>query len=126
VDLAEVMAQAVERPPAPSTYEIDDGKEGGYSYRDMADAAGKALGRRALSVAVPRLVMAGLAEVNVLRNTLTGSREILTPGKVNEIFHRDWTVHDRRLSAALGFRPRHDLASGFRETILWYRQAGWL
>jgi hypothetical protein len=70
--------------------------------------------------------MAGLAEVNVLRNALTGSREILTPGKVNEIFHRDWTVHDRRLPAALGFRPRHDLASGFRETILWYRQAGWL
>jgi nucleoside-diphosphate-sugar epimerase len=125
-DLAEVLVRALGQPPSPSTYEIDDGKDGGYTYRDMAEAAGKAIGRRALSVPVPRPVMAGLAQVNVLRNTLTGSREILTPGKVNEIFHRDWTVHDRRLSAALGFRPSHDLASGFRETILWYRRAGWL
>ena len=52
--------------------------------------------------------------------------QILTPGKVSEIFHSDWTAHDRRLAAALGFRPRFDLATGFSETILWYRRQGWL
>src|SRR5262245_47287854 len=34
-DLAEALALAAERPPVPSTYEIDDGKEGGYGYGDM-------------------------------------------------------------------------------------------
>jgi len=52
--------------------------------------------------------------------------QILTPGKVGEIFHGDWTAHDRRLAAALGWRPRFDLATGFGETILWYREQGWL
>jgi nucleoside-diphosphate-sugar epimerase len=125
-DLAEALALAVERPPAPSIYEIDDGREGGYTYRDMAEAAGRALGRRARTLAVPRTVMAGLARANVLRNTLGGPVEILTPGKVAEIFHPDWTVHDRRLAAAIGAQPHYDLASGFADTVAWYRQSKWL
>ncbi len=126
-DLAEAVARAVDRPPPPSIYEIDDGKADGYTYQEMAAAAAAALGRRRVrSLAVPRWVMASLARINALNNALGGQVQILTPAKVAEIFHRDWTVHDRRLSAALGFRPRHDLASGFRETILWYQQAGWL
>jgi nucleoside-diphosphate-sugar epimerase len=125
-DLAEALALALDQPPPPSTYEIDDGREGGYSYRDMADAAGRALGRRPLSLAVPRPVMAAIAEVNAIGHSLGGSVQILTPGKVSEIFHSDWTAHDRRLAAALGWRPRFDLATGFGETILWYRSKGWL
>jgi len=127
VDLAEALARAVDRPPPPSIYEIDDGKPDGYTYREMAAAAAVALGRRRVrSLAVPRPVMATLARVNALNNALGGQVQILTPAKVAEIFHRDWTVHDRRLVEALDWRPGHDLASGFRETILWYRQAGWL
>lgn len=125
-DLAEALALALDRPPPPSIYEIDDGREGGYSYRDMADAAGRALGRKPLSLAVPRPVMAAVARANVIGHSLGGSARILTPGKVGEIFHGDWTAHDRRLAAALGFSPRFDLATGFGDTILWYRRQGWL
>lgn len=125
-DLVEALALALERPPPPSTYEIDDGREGGHSYQDMADAAGRALGRQPWPLAVPRAVMAAVAGVNEIRHSLGGPVQILTPGKVNEIFHSDWTAHDRRLAAALGLHPRFDLVTGFGETILWYRQQGWL
>lgn len=125
-DLAEALALALDQPPPPSTYEIDDGRDGGYSYRDLADAAGRALGRRPWSLAVPRAVMAAVARVNAIRHSLGGSVQILTPGKVSEIFHSDWTAHDRRFAATLGLHPRFDLATGFSETILWYRQQGWL
>ena len=125
-DLAEALALALDQPPPPSIYEIDDGHEAGYSYRDMADAAGRALDRKPLSLAVPRAVMMAVARVNAIGHSLGGSVQILTPPKVSEIFHSDWTAHDRRLAAALGFRPRFDLATGFAETILWYRGQGWL
>jgi len=125
-DLAEALALTLDRPPPVSIYEIDDGKEAGYSYGDMAAAAGRALGRNPLSLAVPRAVMAAAARVNEIGHSLGGAVQILTPGKVREIFHSDWTAHDRRLAAALGWRPRFDLAAGFGETILWYRRQGWL
>lgn len=125
-DLAEALALAVERAPAGAIHEIDDGREGGYGYRDMHQAAAAALGRKALSIAVPRPVMAGLARLNQLGHRLGGPVQILTPGKVDEIFHPDWTVHDRRLAGAIGFTARYDLASGFRDTVLWYRRSEWL
>jgi 2-alkyl-3-oxoalkanoate reductase len=129
-DLAEVLAltlsPAVERRPAGSIYEIDDGRVGGYTYNDMALAAARALGRTARALAVPRFVMAGLGRLNALGHALGGPAQILTPAKVREIFHPDWVVHDRRLAAALGFAPRYDLAAGFADTILWYRARGWL
>lgn len=123
-DLAEALALTVERPPPRSTYEIDDGRT--YSYADMAGAAGEALGRRPWRIAVPRAVMDCLAGWNGVRQALGGGAQILTGGKVNEIFHADWSAADRRLAAAIGFQPRYDLTSGFRDTILWYRAKHWL
>lgn len=125
-DLAEALARSVERNIYGSLYEIDDGREGGYTYREMGTEAGRAVGRKPVSLPVPRLVMAGLARINALNNALGGRVQILTPPKVNEIFHSDWTIHDRRLPAVLGWAPRFDLATGFAETIAWYRQAKWL
>jgi 2-alkyl-3-oxoalkanoate reductase len=125
-DLAEALALAIERPPPDSICEIDDGREGGYGYGDMQAAAEAALGRTARALAVPRFVMAVIAQVNALSQTMGGPVQILTPGKVNEIFHSDWTAHDRGFAAAIGFASRYDLAGGFADTILWYRRQGWL
>ena len=125
-DLADALALAVERPPQASVYEIDDGREGGYGYGDMAAAAAAALGRTVRSLAIPRVVMDGVARMNGIGHALGGPVQILTPGKVNEIFHSDWTVQDRRLAAAIGFAARYDLAAGFADTVLWYRRQGWL
>jgi nucleoside-diphosphate-sugar epimerase len=125
-DLAEALALAAERPPSDSVCEIDDGREGGYGYGDMQAAAEAALGRTARTLAIPRVAMDGIALLNGVSQALGGPVQILTPGKVNEIFHSDWTVHDRRLAAAIGFAARYDLARGFADTILWYRRHGWL
>ncbi len=125
-DLAEVLARSVERNLSGSLFEIDDGHPGGYSYREMGAEAGRAVGRRPLSLGIPRPVMAVLARLNALNNALGGKVQILTPPKVNEIFHSDWTIHDRRLLAALDWTPRYDLAAGFADTIAWYRAAKWL
>jgi nucleoside-diphosphate-sugar epimerase len=125
-DLADALALAVERPPPASVCEIDDGRDGGYGYGDMQAAAEAALGRTARTLAIPRIAMDGIAQVNRVSHALGGPVQIMTPGKVKEIFHSDWTVHDRRLAAAIGFAARYDLARGFADTILWYRRHDWL
>jgi nucleoside-diphosphate-sugar epimerase len=125
-DLAEAVALLVDKPPEPALFEIDDGREGAYLYRDMARAAGKALGRRVWPVAVPRPVMDGVATMNRVLQALGGPVQILNGHKVNEIFHRDWCVHDRRLAAAVPWHARYGLEEGFGDTVAWYRRHGWL
>lgn len=125
-DLAAALAQAVEHPPSDSVYEVDDGREGGYSYDDMAAAAADALGRKVWPLPIPQAAMATVGWANGLRHALGGPPQILTGAKVREMFHPDWTVHDRRLAATIGFRARYDLRAGFRDTVLWYRRQEWL
>jgi nucleoside-diphosphate-sugar epimerase len=46
--------------------------------------------------------------------------------KVNEIFHRDWLRHDRRLEDLIGWRASLGLPEGIDRTIDWYREKLWL
>jgi nucleoside-diphosphate-sugar epimerase len=125
-DLADALALALAAPLPASVYEIGDERAEGYGYADMAAAAGAALGRHLIGLPVPRPVMAAVAGLNGLWQSLGGATRILTPGKVAEIFHSDWVAHDRRLAEGTGFRPRFDLKIGFEDTVRWYGAHGWL
>ncbi len=125
-DLAEGLALALDRPPASSVYEIDDGQDGGHSYADMAEAAEAALGRLAWKILIPRRVLAGVSALNAVRQSFGAAAQILTAGKVAEMFHPDWAIHDRRLATRLGLTPRYTLRAGFLDTVTWYRAHKWL
>jgi nucleoside-diphosphate-sugar epimerase len=121
-DLAEALALALDRSLPRRVYEVDDGHRGGYRHADMAAAAAEALGRPVRSLGVGEGLMATVARLNNLRP----GAQILSPAKVRELYHSDWTVHEHRLAEAIGFAARFGLAAGFRHTILWYRARHWL
>jgi uncharacterized protein YbjT (DUF2867 family) len=117
-DLAEALALALDRSPSPGVYEIDVGHPDGYRHADMAAAAASALGRPVRPIPIGRGPMNAVACLNSLRP----GAQILSPAKVRELYHPDWTVHEHGLADALGFAARYGLVVGFRHTILWYRQ----
>jgi nucleoside-diphosphate-sugar epimerase len=121
-DLAEALALALDGSLSPGVYEIDDGHSGGYRHADMAAAAAEALGRAVRAIRIGQRPMNAVASLNRLRP----GAQILSPAKVRELYHSDWTVHERRLAAATGFAARFGLVDGFRHTILWYRHHHWL
>jgi len=118
-DLAEALALVLDRSLPSGILEIDDGHPGGYSHEDMAKAAAAALGRPVRSVPIGQGLMSAIATVNCLRP----GAQILTPNKVRELFHADWTARGGGLP---GFSARHELQEGFDHTILWYRSHRWL
>jgi nucleoside-diphosphate-sugar epimerase len=118
-DLVEALAQSLERSVQTGVYEIDDGHSGGYSHADMAVAAAEALGRPVRAIRGGERLMAAVAALNSLRP----GPQILSPAKVRELFHPDWTAHEPRLP---GLSTRYGLGDGFRHTILWYRDHRWL
>jgi nucleoside-diphosphate-sugar epimerase len=125
-DLCATVTAALDHPPPDDVYEIDDGAAGGYSLADMAAVAADVFGRRVRVLPVPRVALASVAGVQQVLARATGEPAILSPGKVRELCHPDWTVHDRRLAHALDFAPRFDLRRGFAETIDWYERHNWL
>ena len=126
-DLAAAAAAAVGATATDSRiFEIDDGHNGGYSWEDLVRTAARHLDLRPLRLRVPGPLLTAFAHANAAIHRLTGAPAMLTPGKVREFLHRDWTSRDSALTAVTNWQPTIGLDEGFAETIAWYRRHRWL
>jgi len=96
------------------TFELDDGRPGGYDWDTVVTLAGRALraGRpvRRVPVPVSLLRLAALANLGAAR--VLGYAPMLTPGKVREITHPDWLCDSHAFALATGWRPAVGLEPG--------------
>jgi nucleoside-diphosphate-sugar epimerase len=100
------------------TFELDDGRPGGYDWATVLALAGRAFGRtspvRRVQIPVALLRLAALANLGAAR--LLGYAPMLTPGKVREITHTDWVCDSHTFADATGWRPAIGLESGLAQT----------
>ncbi|MGE0149399.1 MAG: NAD-dependent epimerase/dehydratase family protein [Parvibaculaceae bacterium] len=101
--------------------EIDDGR-GGYGWPDLLAMAGRSEGRAAKAVYVPQWLIGTLAWPAALLGSVLKLRVPLTPGKVRELYHPDWVARPTSPKA----QDCVDFTEGFRRTVAWYREQGWL
>ena len=106
-----------------SIYEPDDGREGGWDNRHFARTLGRLFGKRATTIAMPRLVLAGAARLDLLFRR-GGAK--LTPDRVSYFCHPDWVTRAERRPPATLWQPEVRTATGLKATAEWYRQHGWL
>ena len=101
--------------------EIDDG-HGGYSWTELLAMTRPSEGRATRPVYLPRWLIETLAFPLALVGSALKLRVPLTPGKVRELYHADWVAHPTPP------QPHNciDFTEGFRRTVAWYREQGWL
>ncbi len=107
-------------------FEIRDAREGGYSWRQIAEAGGAHLGRRPICVPLPKLLTLAAATVNQRLARWTNDATLFVPGKVNELYHTDWVCRENPLAEQTDWRPAVLIDEGFRRTLDWYRSNRWL
>ena len=121
-DLANALiGLATDDTPA-GIHEIDDGTPAGYSWPQIAAIASEVTGRIVQIHHLPRPLVSLAARIAGLKAQLTGRPDILTAGKVNELFHLDWVATPSPLSERSNIRFRE----GFAATLAWYRAHGQL
>lgn len=126
-DLADAIVHVVEHDElSGAVFELDDGKEGGYSWRELTCAAGEAEGHKVACVFLPRSVarLAGAVEAALARRA--NRTPEVTPDKVRELYHPDWVCRHNLLQERSTWHPAVGLVDGLRETASWYRKEGWL
>lgn len=123
-DLCRLILALLDRPEALlQTYEPDDGREGGWDHRHFARTLGRVFGKRATTVAVPKMVMQGAARVDRL---VRRDKAKLTPDRVRYYCHPDWVVAAAARPPAGLWSPAVRTATGLKDTAEWYRAQGWL
>lgn len=105
-------------------YEPDDGREGGWSHKELAAAIGRAMGRgKVFAPHLPKTVLDAAASADRL---IRGDKAKLTPDRVGYMCHPNWVSRfDRKPPPGL-WQPRIAGEEGLKATAEWYRREGWV
>lgn len=124
-DVAAAIVALAEDRALRGTFEITDSRRTGYSWDEIAAAVAGALGFRPRVLRVPGAVLrCGAPLLHVAR--LTRRPAMLTPGKLREILHDDWSSTPAAQLPPSMWKPKIGLDSGFSRTAQWYRDNGWM
>jgi hypothetical protein len=118
-----ILALVGETESISQIYEPDDGVENGWDHRHFARTLGRIFGKRATTVAMPRLVMQGASRIEKI---VRRDKAKLTADRVRYFCHPDWVVTARLRPPPTLWRARIRTPTGLKETASWYQQQGWL
>ncbi len=96
-----------------------------FTWEQVGNALGEALGVRPKHVRIPVPMLLSLATVADAWGWVTGRPGYFSRGKVREAAGH-WLCDTSKARRQLGVVPRVGLAEGAAITVKWYREAGWL
>lgn len=123
-DLARLVFDALESPFSNKAYFISDGNL--YSNLDLGRYISYSLNKKAVHVAVPIILVKGIAVINEFVSGFSKKAPILNKEKIPELSARNWNCDVLPLSSDFNFEAEYDLKRGMEETIGWYKEEGWL
>lgn len=119
-DLASAVFNWLQLEQAPTgVYTLDDGRDGGYNWHDVAAVVSRLCRRKVRLLPIPVGLFNIPARINSLAAGVLGYAPMLTPEKLNELRHPDWVCDSAALTAATGWRPQVQLEQGLRQTPGW-------
>ena len=116
-----VLAEGEE--PSRVVLEPDDGRERGWTHKQVAAAIGRAVGRSNLSLSMPKAMLRMGAVVDQL---VRRERAKLSADRAAYFSHRDWVVSATRRPPPDLWQPQVETEQGLADTAGWYRKQGWL
>lgn len=124
-DLVRGMIQAAEAEgTGGETYCI--GTERFYTWNDIKTAAAAALGKRAVTITVPKGFVNVLGTIVETIGKPFGAYPAFNREKAREFNEANKMCSTEKARRDFGYRQQISLKEGFRETIDWYRAHGWL
>lgn len=115
-DLANAVLKWLVAPEAPSgTYELNDCQQGGYDWSSIAAIAAEIRNGPVHQLSIPTPLLRGVAWFNLYFSRLFHRAPMLTPAKVRELTHSDWSCSNGPIQKALGWEPQILLSRALQE-----------
>ena len=112
-DLCEAIRICVKSYQVNSLIEIDDGKDGGYSWAELTEIAADVLNKKAKIIYVPNFIVWFFGVLGSLYSYFF-SPVMLTVSKVPEILHKEWVSEGHRID---GWNSKNNINQGLKKTL---------
>ncbi|MET0935170.1 MAG: NAD-dependent epimerase/dehydratase family protein [Luteibacter sp.] len=101
------------------TYALDDGHRGGYDWNTVLATASRVLrdNRPIRRLPIPAPLLRVIGGINLAAARVFGYAPMLTPGKVREVTHADWSCDGTAFEQATGWRPAYGFERGLADTL---------
>ncbi len=100
------------------TYELDDASPSGYNWAVLTELANEVWGRSVIQIPIPLPVLRVASKMNLTAARLFNYAPMLTPGKIQEITHPDWSCDTSGISRDLNWNPRIRLVDAMHDLSL--------
>lgn len=124
-DLVEAIAQAGRHPALAGQIVHAAHREMVWS-RDVARAAGAALGRSPLILPLPGFVASPIVALVGRMAAAAGRRTVINADKMAEFLAPSWLLSVTKAERVMGWQAGTDVTTGMRLTAEWYREQRWL
>ncbi len=125
-DVARAVTAIATTADCDAVYELSDDVRDGYTWDDIARAAGKSVNTSPRVTRIPASILRAAGHISGNGARLIGKTPILTAGKVREMLHGDWSSSTSAQPPSEIWRPQIMLEAGFSETAEWYKDQHWL
>ncbi len=130
-DLGEGIALALEKGKplggddrGQGVYFLTDGAV--YTWSDLGRNMATAVGYRPLILPLPETLSAVVAVAQELQTLVTKKAPLLGFDKIRDMKGDNYVCSDARARTDLGFAPKYDVPAGFKQTVEWYSENGWI
>jgi nucleoside-diphosphate-sugar epimerase len=96
------------------------------SWTGLSSAAARIMGIQPRTVRVPLPAAYAVAYCAEVWSQATRRPGIVSRDKIDEAQRPHWTCDPARAAAEFGWRAATPLEDGLRQTLAWYREAGWI
>jgi len=128
MDVVQAAFLACERPEAAvlhRSYFLSDGKS--YNSRAFSDLLQQEMGVSwVLHIKAPLWFLRAVCTVNGAVARWMGKLTTLNMDKYHILAQRNWNCDIGPAQRELGYKPQWTLEEGVRESVRWYKSAGWL
>jgi dihydroflavonol-4-reductase len=97
-----------------------------YSWEELGEAAGRALGKRLKKVIIPLTLLYFIAGLSEFTDRFKSKPGVISRQKYTDLKQPAWIADVSKARELLSFQPRFNLEIGLKETMDWYVEQGWL
>ena len=97
-----------------------------HTWESITDQIARVVGKKLKVIPVSMGIADTISQIERFRGAVVGGKPLLTPDRIRELSHMNWTCDDTRARLDIDYESSVALPDGMRMTAEWYRTHKWL